>query len=91
MAEDYWQTALEKIKADRIRANKIALQKRLTRRRHETRAGSVRDQVPDAAPMIPASLRQALEFARETLHTCAPENRDAAMNYINSLLDRVWL
>ena len=24
MAEDYWQTALEKIKADRIRANKIA-------------------------------------------------------------------
>jgi hypothetical protein len=29
MAEDYWQTALEKIKADRIRANKIALQKRL--------------------------------------------------------------
>ena len=39
--------------------------------------------------MIPASLRQALEFARETLHTCAPENRDAAMNYINSLLDRI--
>jgi 5-methylcytosine-specific restriction endonuclease McrA len=29
MAEDYWQTALDKIRAERIRANKIALQKRL--------------------------------------------------------------
>ena len=29
MAEDYWQSALDKIRADRIRANKIALQKRL--------------------------------------------------------------
>ena len=29
MAEDYWHQALDKIKADRIRANKVALQKRL--------------------------------------------------------------
>jgi len=41
--------------------------------------------------MIPPSLRQALEFAREHLHTCTPENREAAMNYINSLLDRIKL
>jgi len=29
MAEDYWQSALDKIRAERIRANKVALQKRL--------------------------------------------------------------
>ena len=29
MAEDYWHQALDKIKAERIRANKVALQKRL--------------------------------------------------------------
>ena len=29
MAEDYWQAALDRIKAERIRANKIALHKRL--------------------------------------------------------------
>ena len=39
--------------------------------------------------MIPASLRQALEFARETLHTCAPEQREAIMTWINSLLDKL--
>lgn len=39
--------------------------------------------------MIPPGLYQALQFARETLATCAEKDREAALNYLDSLLDRV--
>lgn len=41
--------------------------------------------------MIPAGLYQALQFARETLTTCAERDREAAMRYLDSLLDKVRL
>jgi len=41
--------------------------------------------------LIPEHISQALTHAAETLRTCVPEQREAAMNYINSLLDRVRL
>lgn len=41
--------------------------------------------------MIPDTLRQALEFAADHLRTCAEKDRDAAMTYLNGLLDKVKL
>ena len=39
--------------------------------------------------MIPEHISQALTHATETLHTCVPEQREAIMTWINSLLDQV--
>lgn len=45
----------------------------------------------EARPVIPAGLYQALVYARETLTTCAERDREAAMRYLDSLLDKVRL
>lgn len=39
--------------------------------------------------MIPDHVRQALTFASQTLSSCAPEQRQGILNYINNLLD--WI
>lgn len=38
---------------------------------------------------IPGPTQEALEWARKALRTCAPEQRQYILNYINNLLDWV--
>jgi len=39
--------------------------------------------------LIPEHITQALTHAAETLRTCVPEQREAIMTWINSLLDKL--
>lgn len=39
--------------------------------------------------VIPDAAREALTFAANTLRTCAPEQRQTIINYINNILD--WI
>lgn len=39
--------------------------------------------------VIPDAAREALTFAANTLRTCAPEQRQTILNYINNILD--WI
>ena len=38
---------------------------------------------------IPGPTQEALEWARKALRTCAPEQRQYILNYVNNLLD--WI